>query len=69
MDIKELEEKLNKSLENYQTHAQEELHVFKNAHDEDKATQLPETLEELTRHHFYALNDFKNNIMKFIKEG
>lgn len=62
----QLEKKLNEALDSFRENTQFNLETFDQSHENEYLTKAD--LEEISRQTFYCLNDFKNIIVKYLKE-
>ncbi|ASV67212.1 hypothetical protein [Cytobacillus kochii] len=67
MTPEQLEGKLEKSLERFNLEMQSYRDTFNQTHKED--VLIKEDLDYLYKHTYYTLNDFKNEIIEYIKKN
>lgn len=67
MNHAQLKEQLDEALENFRVATQFQLETFEQTHENEYLTK--DDMEEMNRYTFYCLNDFKNNIIKYLKDN
>lgn len=67
MSTGRLEKELNKALDDFRENTLFNLETFEQVHENEYLTK--EDMEEMNRYTFYCLNDFKNSIIKYLKDN
>ncbi|MGS7463797.1 hypothetical protein [Bacillus paranthracis] len=67
MNHAQLKEQLDEALENFRVATQFQLETFEQVHENEYLTK--DDMEEMNRYTFYCLNDFKNSIIKYLKDN
>lgn len=66
MTLDQLEKQLDKTLESYQSETLFTVNTFDEPYYSEEAAK--ETIEQMGRQTFYALSEFKQHILKYLKD-